>query len=389
MARWEDAYAARESSGITGTRTKSGLEVFSTLDEYFYPDLDIEASTERNNNQVLLKHQRNYYSGTEQSSDTVVLAVSQVCVWKINNSTFSSIMDFSKPREELCFSLGDHMIAAGAGEEIVGILLSKLLVDADVVLQDHRAFKIPRLATIFARSIARVQQDVNDYVQVLGASDITLERQFLQDIEDIREEVSMIQTVLIQQEGIWKEFAYRYWPHYWKGGYEGKFEPNWEDDWNAAGKDHGPDVKIHQFQEKWKVIRRPQEYFSSIRTQLNKLDHDGERVQRSIELKLDLNQRHESLTEARKASVMGALVLGFTIVTIVFTPLSFMTGLFALPIDRLQMNQVSTQDSQPGETGAYSTTYIGEWMGMSPLICRCPLTNADLVQLWESLFPWL
>lgn len=345
-----------------------GLEVFSTLDEYSDPDLDRMALTERNNDQVLLKHQKSREWSTAPSNDAVVLAIFQVSVWKMNNRTFSSIMEDSIPKEKLCTSIGAHMLAARTAEEIVGILLSKLLVDADVVLQDERAVNLPRLATVFARSIARVQRSVDEYVQVLGVSDITRERQFLRDIEDIREEVSMIQTVLIQQEGIWKEFAYRSWPKSWTNGYEGKFEPNWEDEWNPSKDNHGyrPDVKMHQVQEKWRVIQRPQEYFSRIRTQLNKLDHDAERVQRSVELKLELKQRHESLTEARKASLMGASVLGFTIVTIIFAPLSFMAGLFALPIDQFQTKQASTQDSQPGETGAYSTTYIGTWMGMSP-----------------------
>lgn len=361
------------------------------MDEYFYPDLDIKALTERNNDQVLMKYQRHHNSRTTLSAGAVVLAISQVCVWKMNNSTFSSIMEDPILRVQLFRSIYPHIKATRTSEEIVGILLSKLLIEADVVMQDERALNIPRLVAVFARSIARVQQEVNDYVRVLGVSDITRERQFLHNIEDIREEVSMIQTVLIQQEGIWKEFAYKSWPESWENGYEGKFEPNWENDWKTFGEKHGyqPDVKIQQFQQKWRVIRRPQEYFSRTRTQLNKLDHDAERVQRSIELKLELKQRHESLTEARKASLMGASVLGFTIVTIVFTPLSFMTGLFALPIDRLQMNQASTPDSQPGENAAYSTTYIGKWMGVSPLPCSCPLMPSNLIQLRESLSLWL
>lgn len=177
-------------------------------------------------------------------------------------------------------------------------------------------------------------------------------------------------SVLIQQETTWREFAHKSWPRFWKNGYEGNFEPDWKYDWQRRDQEKldysFPGWKTVDVETKWRVIQSPQEHFRKRRTQLDKLDRDAERVQRSIELKLDLKQRHASLKEARTASLMGASVLGFTIITIIFTPLSFMAGLFALPIDRLEVAQSTGLDSSSGVPGAYSTGYVMKWMGSSP-----------------------
>ncbi|KAI8946097.1 hypothetical protein F4801DRAFT_81567 [Xylaria longipes] len=49
---------------------------------------------------------------------------------------------------------------------------------------------------------------------------------------------------------------------------------------------------------------------------------------------------------------MSAAIVGFTVITIIFAPLSFFTSLFALPIDQFQQNQ----------EGKYTTNYIGKWI---------------------------
>jgi hypothetical protein len=54
-------------------------------------------------------------------------------------------------------------------------------------------------------------------------------------------------------------------------------------------------------------------------------------------------------------------IAGFTIVTIIFVPLSFVMSLFALPIDRFQQNQIDSPWSSG--TKMYSTNYIGKWAG--------------------------
>lgn len=74
-----------------------------------------------------------------------------------------------------------------------------------------------------------------------------------------------------------------------------------------------------------------------------------------------MKQKDASLRESHSSAIMGAAVLGFTIITIIFTPLAFVISLFALPIDQLQRNQIDS----PWASGSrmYSTNYIGKWAG--------------------------
>jgi hypothetical protein len=60
-------------------------------------------------------------------------------------------------------------------------------------------------------------------------------------------------------------------------------------------------------------------------------------------------------------AIMSAAVFGFTIITIIFTPLSFVVALFALPIDRFQKQQVPSVWTD--QAGMYSTNYMGNWIG--------------------------
>ena len=41
---------------------------------------------------------------------------------------------------------------------------------------------------------------------------------------------------------------------------------------------------------------------------------------------------------AQSSYLLSAAVIGFTVITIIFTPLSFFSSLFALPIDRFERN---------------------------------------------------
>ena len=125
-------------------------------------------------------------------------------------------------------------------------------------------------------------------------------------------------------------------------------------------KEETDDVKIQKslalYEEVWNDIARPQDQFERYKRRLAQLDEDAARVEASIATALDLRAKHKSMQEAHSTAVMSAAVFGFTIVTVVFTPLSFVVSLFALPIERFK-------DHQDEATGAYSTNYIGKWAG--------------------------
>lgn len=152
----------------------------------------------------------------------------------------------------------------------------------------------------------------------------------------------MIQTVLFQQEEIWKAFTYNSWPNFWPDGEEGRFKP-------PSGEDELADT--------WREIARPQAQFPKYRRRLEKLDEDAACVERHILVQLDLKQKHAAIQETHTATIMSAAIVGFTVITIIFVPLSFLTSLFAIPLDQLQQN----------ERGKYTTSYIGRWMAVGEI----------------------
>lgn len=113
----------------------------------------------------------------------------------------------------------------------------------------------------------------------------------------------------------------------------------------------------------WREIERPQAQFEQYKRRIDQLDESAARVEASIATVLDLKAKHASMKEAHSTSVMSAAVFGFTLVTIIFTPLSFMLSLFALPIQRLQDHQVKSQWGGDSAPGVYKTNYVGKFMG--------------------------
>ncbi|KAK0262068.1 hypothetical protein B0A54_05017 [Friedmanniomyces endolithicus] len=135
---------------------------------------------------------------------------------------------------------------------------------------------------LFQKSIVGVAEQVEAYFkgqspedQVTAATD---EKEYFRIISDIREELSMILSVAHQQEE--------------------------------------------------KPTKR-----------IERLDKDAERVQALIPQILDLKRSYVAMKESHWTAVTGVAILGFTVVTIIFTPLIFVVALLAVPGDTLLMGK--------------------------------------------------
>ncbi|KAK1069179.1 hypothetical protein LTR74_004986 [Friedmanniomyces endolithicus] len=166
---------------------------------------------------------------------------------------------------------------------------------------------------IFQKSIVRVAEQVEAYFkeqtprdQVMAASD---EKQYLHVISDIREELSMILSVISEQEEVWKEVDAQLQLLY----------PNEIDS----------DVTQR--------MSATTDYLQKLTKRIERLDKDAERVQALIPQILDLKRSYVAMKESHWTAVMGAAIFGFTVVTIIFTPLSFVMALLAVPTESLLM----------------------------------------------------
>lgn len=327
------------------------LELEATLDEYCNPDIGPEILNQRNVDQVVVRYLAGQRRENPKQDSDPILMVPQVFIWSFDDHIIASSATVAKNVDWWPANLSKHLLRLHSADvtckHLIGILSSDCINSLESIRDPNS--RDPGIFAIFARSIARVSEEVTIYLTPGNMGDINIqkEKDFLHHIEDIRDELSMIQTVLIQQEEVWREFMFATWPDAWPNGPEGPFKP-------PQASEGAQDTKV------WKIIQRPQQQLPKFKRRLQKLDDDAQRVQRSIELRLDLKQKHASLNEARLASLMSASVFGFTIVTIIFTPLSFLVGLFALPIDDFQRHQTSFDD---GNSTVYTTQYIGKWFG--------------------------
>ncbi|KAJ2974079.1 hypothetical protein NUW58_g8773 [Xylaria curta] len=310
-----------------------GADIVVTLDEYCNPNLGSAVLERRNNDQVLTRYVRRLHSkeapdGIESDDYRLQLVtVPQLWCWKIGSKLILS---------GLRQTIGQEPYIGTDDNQNLGKLLSRIVDSLD--RPRGMEFREP-IFSVFSKSISAVAEDVNRYTRSTKFDDISIEEEqrFLHEINDICEEIAMMQTVIFQQEEIWKEFTYNTWPEHWPDGEDGRFRP-------PTGHDELGGV--------WREIAKPQAQFPKYRKRFEKLDDDAERVERNILVQLDLKQKHAAIKETHTATVMSAAIVGFTVITIIFAPLSFLTSLFALPIDQFQQN----------EEGKYTTNYIGKWI---------------------------
>jgi len=349
-----------------GTDRKSlGVHLPLSMDEYCNPSLGKAILDGRNEDQVILRYQKKKIRAPRKSDESLkVITVPQAWLWKVNDIVMTAFPSdickdnlLFKSMNDSCFLLYESRgpsTYSGGANLLLGMFLSDLV---DALDRHINAGLSEPLFSIFEKEISNLSEAVNKYSMNTRVENLNIktERGFLHVIDDIREELSMISTILFQQEEVWKDFVNKTWSEHWPDGPDGRFKlPKMSED------EDGP-MYLDNHREIWSKIQKPQAQFAKFKRRISKLDADAERVAKAMDRKLDLMASHAGLKEAHSTAIMSAAVFGFTIITIIFTPLSFIVSLFALPIDRFQKDQVpSVWDDQ---AGMYSTNYVGKWIG--------------------------
>lgn len=137
-------------------------------------------------------------------------------------------------------------------------------------------------------------------------TDVVKEVDNLREIWDIRDELHMLRQVISDQEGIADRLV---------GLLRGRKELNSYE--NVA--------RMQALNElEWRDNSR--------RDLLSRLDHDAHRVEDQIIRLLDLKQKQASLDEVAASSTQTQYLFTFTIVTVVFAPLSLTAAIFAVQV---------------------------------------------------------
>ncbi|KPI36270.1 Ankyrin-2 [Cyphellophora attinorum] len=374
----------REWSYCVSSRSKSyGICLPLTLDEYCCSALTWETLSQRNEDQV--------YAKVNAASDSTgkLVSISQLWLWSFGNTvvvspagdpTFTDIEDPDDPDlgRGQATEVGERtgvMSRTGDPKRRVGQIIAHLLLYLDdpnkSSATEERESRWPAfgdtsysqstdesILNTFQKAITLVSEDVNQYLKHISMDKINSdqEKRYIHDIGDIREELSMIKRVVIQQEGVWKDFALTAWPDFWPFGPDGRMTVPVEILAKASDAERN----------EWRIIVKIPATFSKYYRRLEALDEDAARVEQAIAVKLDLMAKHATIRESHTSAIMSAAVFGFTLITIVFTPLSFFASLFALPIDSFQRSQISGRFSD--ESGMYTTDCIGRWIATGELV---------------------
>ncbi|KAI0861352.1 hypothetical protein F4860DRAFT_177526 [Xylaria cubensis] len=289
--------------------------------------------------------------------------IRQVWIWKIGNSVVATLSDDDVVGLMRAFRSEDKYVG-------IAIILKHLVELFDTPQSDTTK----SLLRIYENVLSAISEDVNEYVKSVLIEDIDVDKEkgFFHQISDFREELSMIKSILAEQEEVWVEFMSSRWPNQRLDQQQG-YRQNNEEIKGEISQELPSGVND---EATWRKICRPRVLFNKYRRRITKLEEDAERVERNITTKLDLKQKHAAMREAHSTAIISAAVLGFTIITIIFAPLSFIAALFALPIDEFNKGKMGND-----KDGVYSSAYIGRWTVATEFVS----ISITLLAMWAAL----
>ncbi|KAI1277449.1 hypothetical protein F5Y07DRAFT_362992 [Xylaria sp. FL0933] len=362
--------------------TERLLQSERTLDEAYFPSLSTSVLNTRNQSQVV---SREHMSGNRTETrykepindDTEpILVVSQLWLWRCDRfilTAFSENM-LEDGRNEHASDTLDFYDYINSHPGIQAGLILACHISRFGKPQMHDEFPPP--LDIFEASAARVLADVDEYMEprVSSQPDMNKEQGFMFRIADIREELAMIHEVLGQQLEILQKYIEDFEQH----------DPDWQR-WHAqplAGSERQKRLQS-QAMKSWEMVKDSKSTLGKYQKRVRKIDGDAERVEKRMQDQLNLKRTYASIADARSSIRLGVAglilstaVIGFTVVTIIFAPLAFVTALFALPIDSLVRNQIqfngagSSSDAEDGSQtmSVYTTRYVGTWFAVAEIV---------------------
>jgi hypothetical protein len=320
-----------------------------TIHEAYYPGLSTKVLTSQNEAQVLM------------GETGKVLLLPQIWLWCLENyvvsaCSFPDDVGFygNLPKSDQVEKVATKVVLKNC--ESVFILTGAILAGKIFEFASPADSEQPSILDLYQRAVFRILSDVTAYIDEPDdkAPNLSQERNFLKRTTQLRGEFAMMLEITSQQCKIVDGLLQL------TGVYDSK-ECVFQD---GTLKDDDPvSLSYYRYRGEWELILRARQVLQKCRDRVEKMDRDAERIEASIKDQLELKRTHASMNDARSSLVLGVAVAGFTIVTIIFTPLSFMTSLLALPIDKFSAEQYSFAPNKTDNTTvrAYHSGDVGAW----------------------------
>ncbi|ETS76757.1 hypothetical protein PFICI_12144 [Pestalotiopsis fici W106-1] len=333
--------AAWERKIVQSYGEQDVLQLPQTLGRFYYhalSNIDDEMK-----DHVLFQHQ-DRKSKTTPESDRAICMVDQLWVFLVDNATVITscskqqdpdIVDIQK---SICEHLTQHKDRRPHLGSAFGMIPLAIAVCARRTIDWQLGVDKERLLGVFASAIAlasrREVELFDEFTQALATEDrllrqyekpprrdIRQEIELLREVKRILDELNIIKTVLLSQKSVLDEaFSYIAKPPGRQGG------------WTSMST---ADREIVGVVDYYRTLSK----VDLVHQEVDKLIHDAKEVQNNINHLLDLRQKDANLSEAiwtRKSSEdttrQSRTVMVFTVVTIVFLPITFLSSLFALDI---------------------------------------------------------
>jgi hypothetical protein len=332
-----------------------------TLDEAYYPGLSHSALDKRNGDQVVSHSGERFFEyNTEARVDrpgAPILMVPQLWLWRIGKDLISARYR-STTQSSDCFNyedLGDGFGAELLGDERdpdiqAGLLIADSIDNFGKITSTEDGSTPVAALDLFENRVVGIASEVDDYVGDGKSSVVNFaeERYFTHIISDVRSELAMVQYFLEQQERIWAEFM------------DGCKKITAAVATLNQAADHSPPGESKYDKRSafnWARVERAGATIKKYQRRATKIDGDAERIEKAIQDLLNLKRTHASIEDAHNSLILSTAVIGFTVVTIVFAPLAFLTALFALKVEGFGQLQIA------GADGVYNSGKLGGIFG--------------------------
>ncbi|KAI0528046.1 hypothetical protein F5B22DRAFT_16968 [Xylaria bambusicola] len=382
-----------------------------TLDQSYYFSLD--DTSKRDADQTISKwtgHELPPDGRDSAAPDSLMIMVDQLWCWVLNDRVVVSC--FPSGTSESCAldftGLYSRMTKSWNECDSIWSLYSTLVKEATthIFQQENKKFLdlVETYRWVVSKKAANQINHFNDFHDTHSSSRFDAEalddRQELRsvlDVADILDELKMIQSLIYEQREVIKSFAIAL----------TKFQPSQgspDQDVNnvlrAERITASHDSKVYIFQvinqdnsrlgDTIKLIAQrisepmrtmivaTDEILDSIYNQIEAVRKDAEYTHQQLLNLLDLKQKTAALAEARATTQQGRAIMLFTIVTIIFLPLSFFTSYFGQNV-----SDITGDDDNP--------TSLELWRYGAPIsvaIILLALAIAGAIA-WPHRFLWL
>ncbi|KAM0168685.1 hypothetical protein ACHAPF_010750 [Botrytis cinerea] len=321
-----------------------------TLDQYYYHSLkDVQA---RNIDQVLFRHQKRMAPTALEECDYLLCMVNQLWVYVVDDETIITSCGTQWDDESnLQKAITDHFIndketrprisSSLEMSVLVAALCARKSIDREIILGQDKQNLLHIFASAISSAADKEVRLFEKFMEILDFEshtdrnlvyDIRNEINLLKEVKDIQDELNIIKRVLTHQNQVLVDTF--------------KFLERRRSQENSGEANHLYDV-ITYYRNLCGI--------EIVLVEVEKLIYDANEVHKNINHLLELRQKDANISEAkwtRKESEdtakQGKTILVFTIVTIIFLPITFLTSLFALDISSFPHDESGNLSYSPG-----------------------------------------